>query len=251
MPGGGEHRQPAAGDRAVHVVTYFQGRDHVVARLDDERGNRHVRQVVPVVREEGDPGEVLCDGGVDAAEACGQAVAQFGAIRISHDDRRHGARPAEVVRIERVEQSLDVDPLESADVGVVVDVPRGRSDEDQLAEARRVTVRREDADHAAHRMPHEDHVVQVEGFEDLQQVLRVPVERVVLAPVVCRDVGVAGADVIEEHDLVVFLEFGRDEAPRLETAAEAVGEDHRATVGVAAHENVVPREDIVGGCRYH
>ena len=46
--------------------------------------------------------------GIGAAEALGELLAELGPVGVAHDHRRHRARPAEVVALERVEQLGDV-----------------------------------------------------------------------------------------------------------------------------------------------
>ena len=87
-------------------------------------------------------------------------------------------------------------------------------------------------------------VAQVERVADVEHVLRVAVERRVALGVVRREVGLARADVVEQDDPVVVLERGRDEAPHVLVAAEAVGEQHRLR---AARRNA----DVVAGDNGH
>ena len=91
---------------------------------------------------------------------------------------RH-AGPADVVALHRFQQAGDVRALEAADVVAVVDVARRRRHQDELAEALGLLVRREHPDHAAHGMPDEDDIAQIERLADIQHILRVAVERAV------------------------------------------------------------------------
>ena len=102
-------------------------RDHVLAALQDERGTSTRGEVGAVVGEERDARELLRDRRVGAAEAVRQLLAELGPVGVAHDHRRHRARPAEVVAVERVEQPVDVLAREAADVVAVVDVARRRA----------------------------------------------------------------------------------------------------------------------------
>ena len=64
--------------------------------------------------------------------------------------------------------------------------------------------------------------------------LRVAVERRVALGIVRGEIGLARADVVEQDDPVVVLERGRDEAPHVLVAAEAVREEHG--LGAAAED---------------
>nr|WP_225311325.1 hypothetical protein [Microbispora cellulosiformans] len=46
---------------------------------------------------------------------------QLGAVRVAHDHGCHGAGPAEVVAVERLQQFLDVGLAEAAGVALVVE----------------------------------------------------------------------------------------------------------------------------------
>ena len=63
-------------------------------------------------------------------------------------------------------------------------------------------------------------------------------------PVVGALVRAAGADVVEQHDPVVVLERGRDQAPHLLIAAEAMREEHRLRRLRAGNPHVVARRDV-------
>src|SRR5690349_25148198 len=64
-------------------------------------------------------------------------------IWILHDRGRQEVRPAHVILVHRLEQSLDVGSLEAADIaGCLVDVLRRRTDEHESREALRSEERR-------------------------------------------------------------------------------------------------------------
>ena len=69
---------------------------------------------------------------------------------------------------------------------------------------------------------------------DLEDVGGVAVERRVLRAIVGGNVGLPGADVVEEHHAMGVLERGGDQAPHVLIAPESVREHDRA---VAAPEN--------------
>jgi hypothetical protein len=135
-----------------------------------------VGEIFAVVGEEGYLGETTRDDRVSRAEALRELGRQLRPIRVLHDRRCEEVRPPDVVLVHRLEQSLDVRALEAADVRRVVDVARRRSDEDEMREALRLTPRREHADHRAHRVSDEDHVLQLELVADVEHVLYVAVE---------------------------------------------------------------------------
>jgi hypothetical protein len=99
----------------------------------------------------------------------------------------------------------------------------------------------QDADHGADGVTHEDRVLEPQFVADLQHVLGIAGERAVLAAVVSRVVGAAGADVIEEHDAVTVLEGGEHPAPHLLVAAEAMRE-HEWRAALSADRDVVPAQ---------
>ena len=134
----------------------------------------------------------------------------------------------------------DVVAAEPADVAVVVDVPRVRADHHQRAEQLRRLLQRQDADHRADRVPDEDDVGELQLAADLDDVGGVAAQRGVLLRVVGREVGVAGADVVEEHDAVVDGEVRGDEPPHRLVAAEAVREQHRPARGDSPEAHAVP-----------
>ena len=67
----------------------------------------------------------------------------------------------------------------------------------------------------------------IQRAAEFDHVVGVAVERGVLLRVVGREVGAAGADVVEQERAELALEGGSHEAPHVLVAAEAVGEDHR------------------------
>ena len=219
--------------RCAHVVADDIRRDHVVRALQDQGGHPDVGEVGAVVRGEGDPGEVPGDLRIGAAEAVGQLVAELRPVGVAHDHRGHRARPAEVVAVQRLQQPVDVLGREPADVLAVVDVARRGTDQHQPAEALRLAIGGEHADHRADRVADEHDVRQVERVADLQDVVGVAAQVAVAVGVEGPEVRPAGADLVEQHDAVGGLEGRRDEPPHVLVAAEAVGEQHRRPVRVA------------------
>jgi hypothetical protein len=165
-------------------------------------------------------------------------------VGVAHDGRRHGARPAEIVAVQRVEQPLDVLRRESSDVVAVVDVARRRPDQDQPFEALGLHVRREHADHRADRVPDVDDVLELERLDDVEHVAGVAVERRVPRRIEGRAVRAPVADVVEEHHAVLVGEFRPHVAPHVLVAPEAVAEDHRRTVVGAVDLRVAARDDV-------
>ena len=105
-----------------------------------------------------------------------------------------------------------------------------------------LAIRGEHADHAAHRVADEDHVLADRARDRRRARPRVAVERRVALGVVRREIRLARAHVVEEHDAVVVLEGGRDEPPHVLIAAEAVREEHGLRA-VAEHVHVVAGPD--------
>src|SRR4051812_47128512 len=99
---------------------------------------------------------MLRDLRMSSAKAVGELGAELRPVGIAHDDGRHGARPAKMIRIQEVEQSLDVRTLEAAPVALLVEVARRRADQYERLEPIRLGLRREHADHCADGMPNEN-----------------------------------------------------------------------------------------------
>ena len=218
--------------------------DHVVGALQDERPNRHAREVGAVVGQERHAREVRRDLRVGRTEGVGQLVAELGPVLVAHDHRRHRARPAEVVAGQRLQQPVDVLAREAALVPVVVDVARRRADHDQPREALRLGDGGQRADHRADRVADEDRTVDVQRTQDRQDVLGVAVQRPVALGIEGRVVGMAVADVVEQDHAVLVGKRRPDEAPHVLITAEAVGEDDRRTVGPAVDGDVVAAERV-------
>ena len=89
--------------------------DDVVRALQHERRDRDTCARSARLSERNVAvGEPAGDRRVGAAEALGQLGAELRAVGVPHDHRRHRARPAEVVALERVEQLVDVRLAEPA-----------------------------------------------------------------------------------------------------------------------------------------
>src|SRR5436189_472227 len=114
MPCRFELNEFAVADPVSHVPPDRLRRDDVVRALQDERLRRELRQVGAIVRQEGHAREVLRYLRVGAAEAVREFLGELRAVSIAHDDRGHGTGPAEMVRVEELDQTLDVLTLETA-----------------------------------------------------------------------------------------------------------------------------------------
>jgi hypothetical protein len=185
---------------------------------------------------------VFGDGRIGPAEAVGQFGSELRAIGVAHDRRRHRRRPAEVVAFERLQQLVDVHPGKATDVARVVQVSRRWPHQHQRLEASRVAGTGKHADHRAHGVTDEDHVLELQLATDLQDILRVAIERAVLFAIVGSHIGPASADVIEQHDAEAVLEGRRHEAPHVLIAAETVREQH-ALVATAGDADVIALGD--------
>lgn len=218
--------QGAGRQVAVQELADRERRDQVVAALQNQGRDRRLRHIGAVVRGEGDAGEVLGDLGIVAAEAVRQFLAQLGPVGRAHDGRRHAARPAEVIRIHRLQQFVDVFVAEAADVIAVVDVARRRTDHHLRHEALRRLDGGQQADHGADRMADEDHRAAGERIEDLEQVVGIALQAGVLVAAVGGQVGAAAADQVEGDDAEAVLVGRREEAPHGLVAAESMCKDH-------------------------
>ena len=93
-------------------------------------------------------------------------------------------------------------------------------------------------------MPDVHDVAQVFGLEDVEQVIRVAVQRVVLAAVVCVEIRAARADTIKDDDAVVGLKLRDDVPPDHLTATKTVREDDRPACRITGNVNVIPAASI-------
>ena len=85
-------------------------------------GRSNGGEVRPVVGEERHAGEMRRDRRDPCGRSCWSAPPpSSGRSGVAHDHRRHRARPAEIVAVQRLEQPVDVGAREPADVVVVVD----------------------------------------------------------------------------------------------------------------------------------
>ncbi len=244
VPGGPHLHEPARGDLLAHVLPDGDGGDDVVGALEHEGRGLDALEVGAVVGEERCPREALLDVGVGATEALRQLGPQLGPVGVGHDGGGHGPGPAQIIAVEGFEQAGDVVIAEAADVIGVVEIAGRRPDEDQRSEPLGRRDRGEDAHHGADRVPDEHDVVEIERFADLEHVLGVAVERSVAIRVVRLEVGVADADVVEQHRAERGAELRFDEAPHVLIAAEPVREDDRRAVRHPGDGHVVSPGDV-------
>ncbi len=231
--------------RQVPVQELADGdrRDQVVAALQDQGRDCRLRHVGTVVGSEGHAGQVLGDIGVVAAEAAGQFLAQVGPVGRAHDGRRHAARPAEVIRIHRFQQFVDVLVAEAAGVVTVVDVARRGAHHDLRHELFRRLDGGQQADHGADRVSDEHHGTGGEGIEDLKQVVGIAVQAAVFLAVVGGEVRAAAADQVEGDGTEAVLVGRREEAPHGLVTSEPMRKYHgRCTISGNAH--VVAKLDV-------
>src|SRR4030081_1963652 len=83
VPGRLEEDELAARDPAAHELSDLLGSNDVLAALKDQGWNRDVGEIASIVGCEGDTRECLRDLRIGPAEAVGQFLAEFGAIRIA------------------------------------------------------------------------------------------------------------------------------------------------------------------------
>src|SRR5690242_4860050 len=213
--------------RPVNEVANGAWRDQIVRALQDQRWHLESRQICTIISEERRLGEATCNHRIGRAEAFSELGGQLGTIRILHHYRSQKIRPADVVLVHRLEQTLDVGTLEAADIRRIVDVAWRWTNHDQSLEAIRFTLGGEHADHAAHRVADEDYVMKIELVNDIEHIVGVAAQCRIFLGVVVVEVGFTRANVIEQYDAVVVLERGHDESPHVLIAAEAVREQHR------------------------
>lgn len=163
-------------------------------------------------------------GRVGPAERLLQLGVQVGTIRVAHDDRRHRLRPAEVVRLDGLQEFVDISLGEASVIVAVVDIARRRRHHDEFGETARVVDDGQGADHRRHRMADEHHVVQVEFTHDIEHVGRVPGQRRVSFGVPCRGVGGSRPDMVHQHDPEIGFQALDDGPPQLLVAAESMGQ---------------------------
>ncbi len=160
------------------------GRDDVLGALEHQATRGDAVEVGAVVGEEGGPGEVLRYLGVGTAEAVGQLVRQLRPVGVAHDGRRHRARPAHVVAVEKVEQLVHLRLAKAADVVRVVDVAWRGPNQDEVVEELRRALGGEHADHGAHRVADEHAATDAELAAELDDVAGVALEGAVFRGVV-------------------------------------------------------------------
>src|SRR5665213_856404 len=137
-------------------------------------------------------------------------------------------------------------PMYSASfVFSIIHVTRRRSDVDESREAFRFLDRGEHADHGADGVPHEDYVTQVEGRQDVEDVLRVAMQAVIAVLVEGRPVGFPTADVVEHHNTIIALERRCDPSPHRLVAPEAMRKKHDALT-TARKAHIVTRANVLG-----
>ncbi len=133
---------------------------------------------------------------------------------------------------------------EAADVAGrrIVDVARRGRHEHERAESsgRRSAARTPTI--GAHGMPDEHDVLERELVADVEDVLRVAVERAVAPGVVGRELRASVPDVVEQHDAVAIVERRVNVPPHVLVAPEAVGEHHRPDAATNDLD-VVPFDD--------
>jgi hypothetical protein len=195
-------------------------------------------QVVAVVGQERDPREMLGDLGVGATETVGELLAQFRAPGVAHDHGCHGARPSQEVRVEHVEQTVDVRPLEATDVVAFVHVTRRRAHHHETAEAARILAPRDCADHRADGMTDEHRIVNRQRLADVQDVVRVALECCVPRAIERRRVRLAMAHVVEQHEAKIIFERRYQVPPHALVATETVRQQHGART-LPEHADVV------------
>ena len=85
-----------------------------------------------------------------------------------------------MIALEGLQHLVDVAAIEPSDIALIVDVTRGGTDHHQSSESLGRGDRRQGADHRTHRVTDENHVVQVERFDDGDDIGCIALERAVL-----------------------------------------------------------------------
>jgi hypothetical protein len=228
-----DHVQLAVRKMAVQVIADRARRNDIVAALQDQGRYRRFRHVGPVVGQEGGAREVLGDVRIVAAEAGGQLLAQFRLVGRAHDGRRQVAGPAEVVRLHRLEQFVDVRAREAAEVVLVVDIAGGGTHHDLGGEALRRLDRGQQPDHGADGVADEDHRPVRALVQEFDHVVGIAVQRLVFVVVIRAQVRTAAADQVERDRAETLRECRGQEAPHRLVASEPVREDHRCRAGAS------------------
>src|SRR5687767_11945332 len=96
-------------------------------------------------------------------------------------------------------------------------------------------------------MPDENHIVQIERMDDLEDVLRVSVQPAVARRIVGPKIRMPGPYIVKQDDLVVVLEIRRDEPPHVLVASKAVSKKQRLGA-LAGHLHVVSTKYICCHC---
>ena len=150
------NRQPAPGNRSVHVLADANRCEKIVIRLNDQGGGRDARQFGPVVRQEGDACEVFCNVWIGPTKAVDELISKVRLFRRAHDGWSHRARPTEEIVFQRFQQFFNVRTRESAVIFAIV-YERGRgSHHDVGGKALGRPKRSEHSDCRADRVPDED-----------------------------------------------------------------------------------------------
>ena len=161
---------------SMHVFAYARRSYGVVAALKYEGWYLDPEQVGSVVRHECHSRELLRNLRICSAETIRELFCQLGPVRVAHDRRCHGLRPAHVIGVEKLQQLFDLRGGEAADVVPVVDVARRGADQNELLEECRRLGRGENADHGADRVTDEGHTLQFECAADFQNVVGIALQ---------------------------------------------------------------------------
>jgi len=86
----------------MHELANFRGGDDILFALQDQGWHRHLGQVSTVIGGEGHPRKSLGDFRIRPAEAVSEFLAEFRAVRIAHDGRRHRRGPTHVVVLQEL-----------------------------------------------------------------------------------------------------------------------------------------------------
>ena len=237
-----EQFQLAAAQLAVQVVTDRDRHQRIVAVLQDQTGLGDPGQIGAVVGKEGRFGKGARHHRVGRAEAVDEGSRDRIIDCRTGRQWRQVVGPADVVHFHQRQQALEVGPVEAAVVvrGMVQEAGI-RAEQHQTLEQVRAGDRGQQADVAADRMRDQRDAAQPQRVADLDHVLGVAIEPGIALAVERGRIGLAAADIVEQHLAVRVLECPRDPVPHVLVAAEAVAiQDHGAVLADFAHMVALP-----------
>ena len=103
-----KENERAVGKLRVDVFAHGLRRDHVFGALEDEAAWFYAGKVGAVIGQEGGTGKLSGDLRVSPAKTVREFLTKLRPLRIAHDHRCHGLRPAHVIAIKELQQFVDL-----------------------------------------------------------------------------------------------------------------------------------------------